>query len=199
MFAKRAAFAKRAVVLAAAVAAGMALTAALPLRPAGTDAGGTGYTVHAAAPSFTSATQRQALGDIAFTDGSGAPRSLSLYRGKVVLINFWATWCGPCVREMPSLASLQTKLGSQPFEVLALSQDRGGAATVKSFYTQQKISNLKVYLDQGGKAGRDLGLRGLPTSILVDATGKEVMRVEGPLAWDDSAMVAGIQRVIQGH
>lgn len=192
-------FAKRAVVLTAAAAVGVALTAVLPLRQAALGWGGSGYTVPAATPSFTSIGQRQPLTNITFFDGSGAPRSLSAYRGKVVLVNFWATWCPPCVREMPSLSSLQTKLGSQPFEILALSQDRGGAATVKAFYTQQKISNLKVYLDQAGRAGREIGLRGLPTTILVDATGKEVMRIEGPVAWDDPAMVAGIQRVIQGN
>jgi len=190
--------AKLAVVVAAAVAAGLALTAALPLPGTRPPAGGEGYTVPAAAPSFTSANQRKAVADFSFADGAGAPRSISAYRGKVVLVNFWATWCGPCIKEMPALASLQTKMAGLPFEVLALSQDRGGAAVVKSFYDQQKITNLKVYLDQGGRAGSSLGLRGLPTSVLVDASGREVMRLEGTANWDDTAIVTAIKQVIEG-
>lgn len=188
---------KLAVALAAAAAAGLALTAALPLSGMRQPAGGQGYTVPIATPSFTSASQRKAVASFSFTDGTGAPRGISTYRGKVVLVNFWATWCGPCVKEMPALSSLQNKFAGLPFEVLALSQDRGGAAVVKAFYDQQKITNLKVYIDQGGKAGRDLGLRGLPTSVLVDAAGREVVRIEGATAWDDPVMVTAIKRVME--
>lgn len=189
--------AKLAIVLAAAVA-GVALTAALPLSEMRPPAGDRGYIVPVAAPSFTSVGQRKPVTEFTFADGNGAPRSISAYRGKVVLVNFWATWCGPCIKEMPALSSLQNKFIGLPFEVLALSQDRGGAAVARAFYDQQKITNLKVYIDQGGKAGRDLGLRGLPTSVLVDGAGREVMRIEGTTAWDDGAMVAAIKRVMEG-
>jgi len=156
------------------------------------------YTVPAAAPSFAAPSKRSTVTDFTFTDATGAPRRISAYRGKVVLVSFWATWCSPCIKELPSLSMLQLKMAGQPFEVLALSQDRGGADVVKAFYDQQKITNLKTYLDRDGTAGRTLGLRGLPTNILIDAAGREVVRIEGVSQWDDAEMVASIRRVLEG-
>ena len=83
--------------------------------------------------------------------------------------------------------------------MLALSQDRGGVPVAKSFYAQQKITNLKLYIDQGGRAGQDLGVQGLPTSLLLDSSGREVMRIVGSIAWDDPTMVTAITRVMQGY
>lgn len=189
---------------------GFIIAATLAFSPLSAIGGGLGYTVPAPAESgqrtalYQDAAQigpvdperRARLPDIRFTDGSGATVGLSHWRGRVVLVNLWATWCAPCIKEMPSLDNLQKLMGGPQFEVLALSQDRGGAATVKQYYTRQQIQNLKVYLDSDTSAGRALGTRGLPTTILVDAQGREVMRAEGAHEWDSPTAQALIRKVI---
>ncbi|MFN4090847.1 MAG: TlpA family protein disulfide reductase [Alphaproteobacteria bacterium] len=121
---------------------------------------------------------------ITFTDGDGAEMTLADFRGKVVLVNLWATWCAPCVKELPDLDRLQAVLGGEDFEVLALSSDRGGAETVRPFLERLGIHRLAVYLDPPSAATRAFRPRGLPTSILIDAEGREVGRLEGIAEWD---------------
>ncbi len=114
-------------------------------------------------------------------DGKG--RALSGFRGKVVLLNFWATWCYPCRREMPALDRLQKTLGGSSFEVVALSVDREGAEVVKPFYTEMGLKNLGIYLDPKWKAQRAFAITRFPTTVLIDALGREVGRIEGPVEW----------------
>ena len=119
-----------------------------------------------------------------FFDRSGALVTLAAFRGRVVLLNFWATWCAPCIREMPALDRLQADLGDQGLAVLAVSQDRGGAKVVRPFLEKLKLDNLAIYLDPAGKLGRDAGLRGLPTTLLIDRRGRLVGGLQGPAEWD---------------
>jgi thiol-disulfide isomerase/thioredoxin len=119
-----------------------------------------------------------------FFDRSGAPVTLAAFRGQVVLLNFWATWCAPCIREMPALDRLQADLGDQGLTVLAVSQDRDGAKVVGPFLDRLKLDNLAIYLDPAGKLGRDTGLRGLPTTLLIDRRGQLVGGLQGPAEWD---------------
>jgi thiol-disulfide isomerase/thioredoxin len=119
-----------------------------------------------------------------FFDRSGASVTLAAFRGRVVLLNFWATWCAPCVREMPALDRLQAALGDQGLVVLAVSQDRGGAKVVQPFLEKLKLDNLAIYLDPTGKLSRDAGMRGLPTTLLIDRQGRLVGGLEGPAEWD---------------
>jgi thiol-disulfide isomerase/thioredoxin len=119
-----------------------------------------------------------------FLDQSGATVTLAAFRGRVVLLNFWATWCAPCIREMPALDRLQADLGDQGLAVLAVSQDRGGAKVVGPFLDKLKLDNLAIYLDPAGKLGRDTGLRGLPTTLLIDRRGQLVGGLQGPAEWD---------------
>jgi thiol-disulfide isomerase/thioredoxin len=88
-----------------------------------------------------------------FLDQSGAMVTLAAFRGRVVLLNFWATWCAPCIREMPALDRLQAELGDQGLTVLAVSQDRGGAKVVGPFLDKLKLDNLAIYLDPAGRMG----------------------------------------------
>ncbi len=138
----------------------------------------------------------QALPDFTFTDGEGAPRRIADFAGQGLLVNFWATWCPPCVAEMPALDRLQAMLKSEGFTVLALSSDRGGRAQVAPFYERVELRHLGIWLDPRGAAGRLLGVRGLPTSIIVDRQGREVARLEGAAAWDAPDMVAAIRDLI---
>ncbi len=122
--------------------------------------------------------------------------ALSDLTGKVVLLNLWATWCAPCVREMPTLDRLQAKLGGSSFEVVALSSDRAGASAVEPFFREHGLDNLAIYLDPTGAAGRALGVRALPSTLLIDSAGREVGRLEGVAEWDSPEAIALIRHVM---
>lgn len=138
----------------------------------------------------------RAIANIAFEDAQGSKHSLTQFRGKSVLLNVWATWCGPCRKEMPALDRLQSKLGSDDFQVIALSIDRGGVAAVKSFYDEIDIRALAIYVDPTTDAQATLGIVGVPTTLLVDREGREVARYTGPAEWDRPDVVATIQRYL---
>ncbi|HYD30710.1 MAG TPA: TlpA disulfide reductase family protein [Azospirillaceae bacterium] len=122
--------------------------------------------------------------DLAFLDGEGRPVTLGDFRGRVVLLNLWATWCGPCVKEMPSLDRLQESLGGAAFQVVALSQDRAGGRVVEGFFEKHGLAHLPMYLDPTGEAMKVLKPRGLPLTVLIDREGNEIGRLEGGAEWD---------------
>jgi thiol-disulfide isomerase/thioredoxin len=134
--------------------------------------------------------------EIEFTTLSGEPASLADFHGKVVLLNLWATWCAPCVQEMPSLERLQAQLGGEAFAVLALSSDRGGARVVEPFLESLGLKQLRPYLDPRSTATRMLGARGLPTTLLIDGEGREIGRIEGGAQWDGAAAQALIRHYL---
>ncbi|MCL4711802.1 MAG: TlpA family protein disulfide reductase [Pseudorhodoplanes sp.] len=136
------------------------------------------------------------IASIAFEDGQGRRRSLAEFRGKVVLLNIWATWCGPCRREMPSLDRLQGLLGGSDFEVVALSIDRAGLEVVRKFYADVGIRNMAIYIDSSGRATRELATVGVPATLLIDRTGRELGRLVGPAEWDEPDIVQFLKRVI---
>jgi thiol-disulfide isomerase/thioredoxin len=121
--------------------------------------------------------------DAPFTDAAGKVLRLAKFRGKVVLLNFWATWCAPCKREMPALDRLQGALGGPRFEVVALSLDRTGIKVVGPFFEEIGLKNLAVYLDRRGKVQRAFNITRFPTTVLLDPRGFEVGRLEGPAEW----------------
>jgi thiol-disulfide isomerase/thioredoxin len=129
-----------------------------------------------------------------FQDASGATHTLADFSGKGVVLNFWATWCVPCVAELPSLAALAGKLSG--VVVLPVSTDRGGAETVTRFYASHAIAGLGVWLDPKGAASDALHLRGLPTTLLIDRQGRERGRLEGGADWDTDAAVAEVRRLL---
>lgn len=133
---------------------------------------------------------------ISFEDQQGQARSLADFRGKVVLLNIWATWCAPCRREMPALDRLQSALGGAGFEVVALSIDRAGIAAVRKFYAEVGVRNLAIYIDNSGKAARELGAVGLPVTLLIDREGRELGRLMGPAEWDAPEIVEFLRRVV---
>lgn len=121
---------------------------------------------------------------IAFADGTGKTFSLADFRGRIVLVNLWATWCEPCIREMPALDRLQAAIGGKDFDILLISQDRGGEPVVAPFFAKLGLTTLTTYLDPKSTVGRAFAVRGLPTSILIDRDGNERGRVEGAANWD---------------
>lgn len=129
------------------------------------------------------------LPDFGFKDGDGRPRRISDYRGKVILLNLWATWCTPCRKEMPALDRLQARRGGADFEVIVLSVDRDGLPAVSAFYAQTGITHLRIYMDESGAAMADLGVAAIPTTLLIDPGGNEIGRKTGPADWDSPALV----------
>jgi thiol-disulfide isomerase/thioredoxin len=124
------------------------------------------------------------LPDIAYTDSTGAARTQADLKGRVILLNLWATWCVPCLKEMPGLDRLQKDLGSDKFEVVALSVDRAGPEAAKKYLDKIKIANLKLYADSTAKAAISLKAVGMPTTLLLNAQGQEIGRLIGPAEWD---------------
>ncbi|MEQ1611281.1 MAG: TlpA disulfide reductase family protein [Hyphomicrobiaceae bacterium] len=124
------------------------------------------------------------ISEVTFVDGAGAAKTLKDFTGKVVLLNLWATWCLPCRKEMPALDRLQAALGSDKFEVVALSLDRAGVEASRKFLESIKIANLKLYVDPTAKMNGPLKIFGMPTTILIDAQGREVGRLLGEAEWD---------------
>ena len=133
------------------------------------------------------------LPELNFVDGTGARRSLADFRGRVILLNVWATWCLPCREEMPALDRLQAALGGPDFEVVPLSIDRGGVSAVRSFYGELELRALRIYVDASGEALTKLGAVGIPLTLLVDRDGRELWRVVGPAEWDKPAAVNRIR------
>ena len=111
------------------------------------------------------------------------------FQGRTVLLNVWATWCPPCVEEMPTLDALQGELGGPGFEVVAVSIDRAGPEVVRRFFDRIGIENLEMYVDETAMAATALRAPGLPATILIDEDGREVGRLMGPADWDDPEMV----------
>jgi len=139
----------------------------------------------------------KALPEIRFQDEAGRALTLADFKGRLILLNVWATWCTPCREEMPALDRLQAKLGGPKFEVVALSIDREGAAVVRRFFADVGVRRLKLYVDPSGEAAGRLATVGIPTTLLIDRDGREIGRRVGPAKWDGSAEVEAIRRRIQ--
>lgn len=135
---------------------------------------------------FIVAREVKAAPALSFLDEHGEKLTLEKFRGHVVVLNLWATWCGPCIEELPTLDHLQQQLAPLGVTVLALSIDRGGPKTVREFFDEHEIKSLGVYVDPTMAAQSDLNVIGLPTTIIIDRDGRERGRLVGPAAWDDA-------------
>jgi peroxiredoxin len=133
--------------------------------------------------------------DFAVPDLNGQAVRLSAYRGQVVLVNLWATWCPPCREEMPSMERLHQRLKDRGFVLLAVSEDEGGPGAVKAFVDQMKVT-FPVLLDPEGDVGRKYGVWGFPESFLLDRDGRVVERVIGPRDWASTTQIAQIEALL---
>ncbi|OHE61500.1 MAG: hypothetical protein A2Z99_09900 [Treponema sp. GWB1_62_6] len=130
----------------------------------------------------------QDIPDISFVALDGSAKNLSSFRGKVVLLNFWATWCPPCKAEMPSIQRLSDKLAGKDFTVLAISVNES-RATVEAFLAKNPYK-FPIFLDETGQQSSGFVGRGIPTTYLVDKQGRALAGIIGSKEWDDPAVVA---------
>lgn len=135
--------------------------------------------------------------DLEFRDAEGKTVHLSDFRGRLVLLNLWATWCLPCREEMPTLDRLEGALGSDRFEVVALSVDRDGHELAKAFLAEVKAEHLALYNDPKGRANFTMKGYGLPTTILIGPDGTELGRLVGPATWDAPEAKALIEAALK--
>ncbi len=189
--------AARALGLAACAAAGLAAAALVGwfLLSAGAGRGGPPlsgwmqkFSVAPAAPAKAPGAQ--------FVGQDGTTYTLDDFRGKVVLVNFWATWCGPCIRELPSLVRLQESALDPGFTVLALSQDRDGWTDIAPFVAARRLEGLPYFHDRKAAFAGSARIRALPTSVLYGRDGTEVGRLEGHAEWDSKEAVALIRHYL---
>lgn len=132
-----------------------------------------------------------------FRDLYGNPVTLADFSGKVVVLNFWATWCPPCLAEMPSLDSLAGEMAGDDFAVIAMSTDRGGLERVEAFFKHTQIRNLEIYHDRSRDMGRQAGVLGLPVTLILDREGREIARILGDADWHSPEARALLRRVIE--
>jgi thiol-disulfide isomerase/thioredoxin len=145
---------------------------------------------------FARIARPKAMPELRFNDAAGRAHTLADFRGKVVLLNIWATWCEPCREEMPALDRLEAKLGGDRFHVVALSVDQQGPAIARKFYEQVGITALPVYIDPTAKAAFTVDAAGLPASLLIDRQGREIGRHLGAVKWDEPQVVERLRHAI---
>ncbi|MEM9582956.1 MAG: TlpA disulfide reductase family protein [Pseudomonadota bacterium] len=133
----------------------------------------------------------------AFLNENGGEASLADYRGKHVLLNFWALWCAPCVKEMPALNRLDASIGGA-FEVVTLTTGRNARPAVDKFFAEKKLTHLPKLFDPKMAVARSVGALGLPVTIFIDPQGREVARATGDFEWDSPAAQKLVNAWVKG-
>ena len=128
-------------------------------------------------------------------DDKGGNPKLSDFKGRFVVLNFWATWCGPCVKEMPALDALAGKLNPADIAVVAVNENSNGVEMAKNFYAKRGLRNLKIYVDTSGRALPLLKIPGLPVTLLINREGKEIGRIEGDADWASDESIAFLRKL----
>ena len=136
--------------------------------------------------------------DFTLADAAGSG-SLADYRGRYVLLNFWATWCAPCRAEMPTLSALQTEFGGDAFQVVTLATGRNSPNGIKKFFDENGIANLPRHQDPKQAIAREMGVLGLPVTVIVNPEGLEIARLVGDADWHSDSAVAIIRALVADH
>ena len=145
---------------------------------------------------FELSKEKKNISDLKFKDDEGKEISFSDFQDKILLVNFWATWCAPCIKEMPSLDRLKKKINKN-FDVIAISVDRDGVKKVKDFFNEYKITNLKKYFDIKNSLAKEMNLIGLPTSFFINKKGDLIGYFQGDLEWDNNTVIEFINYLIK--
>ncbi len=134
--------------------------------------------------------------DIAVRALNGADLRLSQLKGRVVLLNFWATWCPPCREEIPSMMRLNAAMADRPFQMVAISLDEGGRTAIESFFRANGYL-LPAYTDVEGRAADAFGVTGVPETFLIDKQGIVVRKIIGPLVWDAPEVISYVEDLMR--
>lgn len=126
----------------------------------------------------------------------GGEGHLSDYQGKWVVLNFWATWCAPCRKEMPTLSALQSEFQGEDFEVVTLATGRNSPAGIKKFFADEGVDNLPRHQDAKQKVARDMAVLGLPITVIIDPEGREIARLQGDADWHSDSARAIVEALI---
>lgn len=137
--------------------------------------------------------------EVSFLDSTGNQVEISEFSGKLVLLNFWATWCAPCRKEMPSLDRLQQELGGNDFSVVTIASGRNPPEMVRQFFAAEGITNLEAYRDPSQNFTRAHGVFGLPISLIINADGAEIARLRGDADWHSPQAVALLKALISSQ
>ena len=133
------------------------------------------------------------VSDVTFTDPDGGEFRLTDFRGRYALVNFWATWCAPCRKEMPMLSELQAEFGGDGFQVVTIATGRNSLPGIRKFFEETGVDNLPLYLDPRQALARDTGVLGLPITVLIDPEGREIARMRGDAEWNSDSAKAIIR------
>lgn len=142
---------------------------------------------------------KDVFSDIVFIDENGKDASLAQFKGKVIALHFWATWCPPCVEEMPALDRAAGEFGKKGMVFVALSQDFKGVPLVKKFYEKNNIKNLKPYADIKTRSYSKMRLKGLPATVFITPDGKIIDIINGSLLWDKKEVRETLGRILKTH
>lgn len=142
------------------------------------------------------ATEMVPLAEAALLDRDDAPKGLEDYDGKVILLNFWATWCAPCRKELGALDRLEGELGGADFAVVTVATGRNPVPAIDKLFAEERITRLPILRDPDQSFARATGVMGLPVSVLVDRDGTEVARLVGDAEWDSPEAKAVIGALI---
>ena len=134
--------------------------------------------------------------DVAFMSEDGEEMTLADLNGQYTLLNFWATWCAPCRKEMPDLAALQTQLGGEDFQVVTVATGRNPRPAMEAFFDEIGVDNLPLHTDSRQSFSRSMGVLGLPVTLIIDPQGDEIARLQGDADWHSDSAAAIIQALI---
>ncbi len=134
--------------------------------------------------------------DEPFTGEDGQEMTLADLQGKYIVLNFWATWCAPCRKEMPHLSALQDAMGGDQMEVVTIATGRNPLAGMQRFFEEIEVDNLPLHTDARQSLARGMGVLGLPVTVILDPEGNEVARMQGDADWSSENAMAIMQTLI---
>ncbi len=131
-----------------------------------------------------------------FLEDDGGKTTLADFQGKYVLVNFWATWCAPCRKEMPQINALQKEFGGDDFEVLTIATGRNSPEGIKRFFAEAGIDSLPRHQDPKQALAAQMGIFGLPITVILDPEGREIARLRGDATWDSDSAKSIVKALI---
>jgi len=140
--------------------------------------------------------EAKVLSNTGFVSFTGKEMSLDEYQGKLVVLNFWATWCAPCRKEMPMLSDLQTELGGDAFEVVTIATGRNPPPAMQAFFEEIGVDNLPLHRDPKQALARTMGIFGLPITVILDTEGREIARLRGDADWSSDSAKALLRALL---